>query len=383
MKWFDYGKGIKSWCNLPEDGAIEQAINVSKLPFLFKYVALMPDTHEGYGVPIGGVIALKNAVIPNAVGVDIGCGMLACQLDIEGITTENLKLIMSDIREGVPVGFDHQKTKIDISLLPSFSHELEIVCQQFDSAIYQLGTLGGGNHFIEIQKGDDGHIWFMVHSGSRNVGLKVANHYNKLAQSLNAKWFSEVTKGVDLAFLPIGTPEFKNYIDEMNWCLQFAQANRDLMANVISHSFYSRIGAGVLQQINIHHNYAVFENHFGENVIVHRKGATSAKLGQLGIIPGSQGTASYITIGKGNPESFLSSSHGAGRKMGRNAAISNLNLIDEQERLDSQGILHSIRGKKDLDEAAGAYKDIDIVMQEQSDLVDIKTKLLPLAVIKG
>ena len=383
MKWLDYGKGIKSWCNSPEDGAIEQAKNVANLPFLFKYVALMPDTHEGYGVPIGGVIALKNAVIPNAVGVDIGCGMLACQLDIEGIDIEQLKLIMGDIRDGVPVGFDHQKTKVDISLMPSFSHELEIVCQQFEPAMYQLGTLGGGNHFIEIQKGDDGHIWFMIHSGSRNVGLKVANHYNKLAQSLNAKWFSEVTKDVDLAFLPIGTSEFKNYIDEMNWCLQFAQANRDLMANVISHSFYSRIGASVLQQINIHHNYAVFENHFNENVIVHRKGATSAKLGQLGIIPGSQGTASYITIGKGNPESFMSSSHGAGRKMGRKAAIDNLNLVDEQTKLDNQGILHSIRGKKDLDEAAGAYKDIDTVMQEQADLVDIKTKLLPLAVIKG
>jgi tRNA-splicing ligase RtcB len=383
MKWLDYGKGIKSWCNYPEDGAIEQAKNVAGLPFLFKYVALMPDTHEGYGVPIGGVIALKNAIIPNAVGVDIGCGMLACQLDVEGITIENLKLIMGDIRDGVPVGFDHKKEKTDISLMPAFNHELEIVCQQFEPAMYQLGTLGGGNHFIEIQNGDDGHIWFMVHSGSRNVGLQVAKHYNKLAQSLNARWFSEVTKDVDLAFLPIGTSEFRNYLDEMNWCLAFAQANRDLMANVISHSFYSRIGATVLQQINIHHNYAVFENHFGENVIVHRKGATSAKLGQLGIIPGSQGTASYIVVGKGNPDSFMSSSHGAGRKMGRKAAINNLDLKEEQRMLDEQGILHSIRGKQDLDEAAGAYKNIDTVMEEQTDLVEIKTKLLPLAVVKG
>jgi tRNA-splicing ligase RtcB len=382
MKFYEINKGIKSWCNEPEDGAIEQAGNAASLPFLFKYVALMPDTHEGYGVPIGAVLALKNAVIPNAVGVDIGCGMLASKMDIEGIDTDMLKLIIGDIRDGVPVGFNHQKEKVNIEFMPSPA-DLEIVGQQFESSQYQLGTLGGGNHFIEIQKGDDGHVWFMVHSGSRNVGLKVANWYNKLAQSLNIRWLSEVAKEKDLAFLPLGTTEARNYIAEMNWCLAFAQANRDLMANVISRSFHSRIGASVLEQINIHHNYAIFENHFGENVIVHRKGATSAKAGQLGIIPGSQGTASYITIGLGNPESFMSSSHGAGRKMGRNAAIKNLNLEEEQEKLNNQGILHSIRGQKDLDEAAGAYKNIDIVMDEQKDLVTIRTKLQPLAVIKG
>jgi tRNA-splicing ligase RtcB len=192
-----------------------------------------------------------------------------------------------------------------------------------------------------------------------------------------------VEKKKDLAFLPVKTHEGKAYMAEMQWCLDFAQANRDYMADCIERIIGEKTGGKVLERINIHHNYAAFENHFGKNLVVHRKGATSAREGQLGIIPGSQGTASYIVIGKGNPDSYTSSSHGAGRKMGRKQAINNLDLQEEQRKLDERGILHSIRGQKDLDEAAGAYKDIDIVMDEQADLVEIRTRLLPLAVIKG
>ncbi len=381
--FYSVGSGIKSWCENPEEGALAQAENVASLPFSPNYVALMPDAHEGYGMPIGGVAAFDKTVVPNAVGVDIGCGMLACQLDVEGIVPDTLKTILGEIRDSIPVGFDHRKEVVDAELLPIIEDELPIVKSQWEQARHQLGTLGGGNHFLEIQKGDDGHIWFMVHSGSRNVGLKVATHYNKIAQNLNTAWFSVVEKKKDLAFLPIWTHEGKTYMAEMKWCLDFAQANRDYMADCIERIISEKTGAKVLERINIHHNYAAFENHFGKNLVVHRKGATSAREGQLGIIPGSQGSASYIVIGKGNPESYTSSSHGAGRKMGRKQAINNLDLKEEQRKLDEQGILHSIRNQKDLDEAAGAYKDIDIVMEEQADLVDIRTRLQPLAVIKG
>jgi len=382
-KFYSVGVGIKSWCEDPEGGALAQAENVASLPFSPRYVALMPDAHEGYGMPIGGVAAFDMTVIPNAVGVDIGCGMLACQLDVEGIVPDTLKTILSEIREEIPVGFNSRKEALDERLLPPIDDEIPIVKRLWERAQHQLGTLGGGNHFLEIQKGDDDHIWFMVHSGSRNIGHGVATHYNKVAQNLNAEWFSVVDKKKDLAFLPIKTREGKTYMAEMKWCLDFAQANRDYMADCIERIINEKAGAKVLERINIHHNYAAFENHFGKNLVVHRKGATSAREGQLGIIPGSQGTASYIVIGKGNPDSYTSSSHGAGRKMGRKQAINNLDLKEEQRKLDEQGILHSIRGQKDLDEAAGAYKDIEIVMDEQADLVEIKTRLLPLAVIKG
>jgi tRNA-splicing ligase RtcB len=250
-------------------------------------------------------------------------------------------------------------------------------------AKYQLGTLGGGNHFIEIQKGDDGYIWIMLHSGSRNFGLKIANVYHKKASALCSKWYSYLPDK-DLAFLPIDTPEAKEYLEAMDYALSFAKENRYLMMNNIKTCFrdvISNIAYGDLT--DVHHNYANMENHFGTNVMVHRKGATSAKLGEKGIIPGSQGTASYIVEGLGNPQSFMSCSHGAGRKMGRKQASRELNLKNEIEKLDAQGIIHSIRTKDDLDEASGAYKDIDVVMRNQEDLVKILVKLKPIAVIKG
>jgi len=243
--------------------------------------------------------------------------------------------------------------------------------------------LGGGNHFIEIQKGSDGHIWIMIHSGSRNLGFKVANHYNKLAVELNEKWHSSVPKSWELAFLPVDSEEGQAYIKEMQYCVDFALANRELMMGRVKLEFVDQYGPQVdfEPMINIAHNYASLENHLGQNVWVHRKGATKATEGLVGIIPGSQGTKSYIVEGLGNPESFMSCSHGAGRKMGRRQAKENLDLKKEQEKL--KGIIHSVRSANDLDEAPGSYKNIETVMENQKDLVKILVTLKPLAVIKS
>jgi len=411
MKFYEGQKiPIKSWCNSPEDGAIEQAHNLSALPFMFKQVCLMPDTHQGYGMPIGGVIATNGVVIPNAVGVDIGCGMCAMRTSLTHISQEQIKAIFGGskeykggIRGKVPVGFNHHTKYQNWELMPECAFVINeaypngymevpaneiypIVNQEFKSALKQLGTLGGGNHFIEIQRGSDGYIWVMIHSGSRNLGYKVAQHYNKLAQELCKKWHSNIPsfKGEDgLAFLPVDTKEGQDYLREMNYCLKFAYANRRLMLERIKEAFLNVIDCEFEPEINIHHNYASIENHFGVNVWVHRKGAISAKEGELGIISGSQGTASFIVKGKGNPESFKSCSHGAGRRMSRKKAREELSLEEEQKKLDEQGIIHAIRYQKNLDEASSAYKDIDVVMEEQKDLVEIVVKLTPLGVIKG
>jgi len=387
---------IKSWCEEPEQGAISQAIALAHLPFIFKQVCLMPDTHQGYGMPIGGVIATKDVVIPNAVGVDIGCGMVAIKTNLMAISQEKIKMVFGGskdnhggIRDLIPIGTGGRRKKDEewIGFNDDHLPDIQIVRDQVDSARRQLGTLGAGNHFIEIQQGDDGHIWIMVHSGSRNVGHTIATHYNKIAQKLCTMWHSNVPpfKGSDgLAFLPLRTKEGTDYLKAMNFALDFAEQNRAVMIRDIMKVLTEKIpNVELLETINIHHNYATLENHFGHNVVVHRKGATSARDGQLGIIPGSQGTASYIVRGKGNPESFMSCSHGAGRTMSRTKAIATLNLEDEIKKMDDKGIVHGLRGKKSLDEASSAYKDIDIVMEEQKDLVDIVVKLTPLGVLKG
>lgn len=385
---------IKSWVTDIESGAIDQARNVASLPFAYKWVALMPDCHQGYGMPIGGVLAADGVVIPNAVGVDIGCGMIAVKscIKVKDFSKENLKKIMGEIRKSVPVGFKKHKepqTGMPLSIINDIKDNY-ITFQEFNNARLSLGTLGGGNHFIEIQKGDDGYVWIMIHSGSRNLGLKVANHYNKLAKELNKTWHIKVPESFDLAYLPINSKEGKMYLEEMNYCLEFAQTNRDTMMKAVQNCFYkilygedNPVNPLFESAINIHHNYANIEHHFGKNVIVHRKGATSAEKGQLGIIPGSQGTCSYIVKGLGNIESFKSCSHGAGRLMGRNDAKRRLNLEVEKKKLDDKGIVHGIRTVSDLDEASGAYKDIDVVMENQKDLVEIVIKLEPMGVIKG
>jgi len=421
MKYFNTKNNvIKCWCDNPEEGAIEQAKNLADLPFVKHPVCLMPDTHQGYGMPIGGVVATSGVVIPNAVGVDIGCGMAAVKTDLTELSIDRLKKIMTLIRKKIPVGFSHHKNPQSEELLlkkyDTFSNmgyvidDLTICFEEYKKSLKSLGTLGGGNHFIEIQRGDDGYIWFMVHSGSRNLGLKVAKYYNEVAKEINNKYYSSVDNKLDLAFLPLDSEEARDYLKEMGFCLNYAQTNRDLMVDRIKEAFTEvpcsncngkggfegkkcpKCEGGLTgencpvnfeETINIHHNYARMENHFGKNLMIHRKGATSAKEGEIGIIPGSQGTSSYIVKGKGNKESLKSCSHGAGRKMSRTKAIKHLSLKHQQRLLDEQNILHAIRGEKDLDEAPGAYKDIDVVMEEQQDLVEVLVKLKPLAVIKG
>lgn len=378
---------VKLWLDNVEESALKQINNLSNLPFSFHHIAIMPDCHTGYGMPIGGVLATNRVVIPNAVGVDIGCGMCAVKTSIREISIDNLKKIMGLIRKCIPVGFNHHKEKQDEWFMPKTSLDVDnskVICKEYNSALKQIGTLGGGNHFIEIQRGNDDVIWIMIHSGSRNLGYKVANYYNKLAQELNEKWFSIVPKEWELAFLPIETKEAQDYLSEMNYCVDFALANRELMMRNIKGCFYDVLEDVEFEPIiNIAHNYAVWENHFDKNVIVHRKGATLARKGTIGIIPGSQGTKSYIVRGLGNKDSFESCSHGAGRIMGRKEAINKLDLDNEICKLNNQGIVHSIRHQQDLDEASGAYKDITKVMDNQKDLVEILVELQPLAVIKG
>jgi tRNA-splicing ligase RtcB len=378
---------IKLWLDDIEAGAFAQAKNLANLPFVFKHVAVMPDAHQGYGMPIGGVMASEEVVVPNAVGVDIGCGMCAVRTSLAAISPEKLKGVLTEIRRTVPLGFKHHRHRQKASLMPQATvplAELPVVASQYQSALTQLGTLGGGNHFIEIQKGNDGHVWLMVHSGSRNLGFKVANHYNRLAMELNKRWGSKIPSNWQLAFLPVHSQAGQQYLREMQYCIDFAFANRKFMMERVKDAVLA-VAAPVFFEpmINIAHNYAALEEHFHRQVMVHRKGATRAQEGELGIIPGSQGTPSYIVRGKGNKESFASCSHGAGRKMGRKQAQRQLNLEQEKKRLDDQGIIHAVRSVGDLEEAAGAYKDIDEVIDNQLDLVEVVVELRPLAVIKG
>jgi tRNA-splicing ligase RtcB len=375
---------IKSWCMEPEDGALSQAINVAELPFVYKHVALLPDTHFGFGVPIGCVVALDQVVSPNMVGVDIGCGMTAVRTNLEKVDKEQLKKVMGEVRELIPTGFSHHAHPVPETCMPGKFDDpklMPIVEEEYHNARRQLGTLGGGNHFLEFQEGD-GAFWFMIHSGSRNLGLKVANHYNEVAQQLNELWNGSGYKK-DLAFLPDTTPEGLAYLREMNFCIEFAKKSRGYMAHMVSGVLNQVLGAKMVDIIDVAHNYAALENHYGKMVWVHRKGAVRAIPGESVIIPGSQGTKSYIGLGKGNPLSFNSCSHGAGRKMGRGQAKRELNLREQIDLMNAKGIIHGIRNERDLDEAPGAYKDIQNCMKEQEDLVSATVELSPVAVIKG
>ncbi len=375
---------IKMWLDFIEDGALAQAKNLANHPAAFRHIAIMPDAHQGYGMPIGGVLAAIDAVIPNAVGVDIGCGMCAVKTSLNSIERDTLKKIIGKIRSVIPLGFNHHKTRQNPELMPLISDNMPVSDKEYKNALTQIGTLGGGNHFIEIQKGNDGWIWIMIHSGSRNIGKQVADYYNKTAIKLNEKLKHPIPKEWQLSSLPIDSMEGISYLNEMKFCVDFALANRKLMMERIKEIFTDDFrDISFNELINIAHNYASEENHFGKKVIIHRKGATSARTDETGIIPGSQGSRSYIVSGLGNTESFMSCSHGAGRKMGRKQAERELDLDKEKEILDKLGILHSIRGKHDLDEASGAYKDISEVMNFQKDLVKIEIELSPLGVVKG
>jgi tRNA-splicing ligase RtcB len=380
---------VKMWTTEFDDTAREQIENLASLPFIHHHIALMPDCHGGMGMPIGGVLPTKDVVIPNAVGVDIGCGMCAVKTNIRARRLTEMilrKVIMKGIRERIPLGMDHHEQMQDEKYLPTgFDLEkLPVVERHYKSIHHQVGTLGGGNHFIELQRDEEGWMWIMIHSGSRNLGKQVGDFYNKRAKWFNELYYSKVESQLMLPFLPLKTHEFADYWGEMNYCIAFAKCNRQLMMERIKEVIADALPLAEFEPaIDIAHNYAAFENHYGANCIVHRKGAVRARAGEVGIIPGSQGTSSYIVEGLGNPDSFMSSSHGAGRLMSRTQAIKSLSLEDEIKMMESKGIVHSLRSQRDLDEAASAYKDIDQVIALEADLVKVKTKLEPLAVIKG
>lgn len=398
MKWVntDHRIPIKSWCTTVEANAMEQAINLANHPKTFGHVGLMPDCHLGYGMPIGGVVALEDAISPNMVGVDIGCGMMAIKTNLlaQGLDKAKIRAILERIKKAVPVGFRRHKEK---QLWQNFSeNEAWLLNREWNSvktwtiAQESLGTLGGGNHFIEIQQDDKGFVWLMIHSGSRNLGTVIAEYYHKMALELNKQQGLELPHD-DLAFLPIDTDTGITYLNDMWFALDFAQENRHRIMERTKEAV-DKLCLNVIFQgeINIHHNYAALEHHFGKDVWVHRKGATSASDGKLGIIPGSMGTPSYIVCGRGNHESFKSCSHGAGRAMGRMAASRTLDKDQCDAAMD--GIVcdrwnkitrGKMKGKHDLGEAPGAYKDIDQVIEAQSDLVDVIHRLRPLGVVKG
>lgn len=375
----------KLWLDEVEPSCMEQIVDLASLPFAYKHIAIMPDAHAGKGMPIGGVLATKGVVVPNAVGVDIGCGMCAAKTNLKAgqLERKTITSVMSGIRQRIPLGFENRKCPVDRTILPEEDFEkLPFLKGKEKKMLCELGTLGGGNHFIEIQKDvDTDDVWLMIHSGSRNTGLQVATHYNKLAEYWCEKWYAEYIRG--LAFMPMEVGEAKDYFREMHYCMRFAFANRSLIMSLIQEAFSAVCPEIEFEpMINIAHNYAAWEQHFGENVIVHRKGATSARKGEIGIIPGSMGTKSYIVEGLGNPDSFMSCSHGAGRKLSRSAARQTLILKEECEKMESRGIIHGMRASG-IDEAPGAYKDIDKVIALEADLVKPIIELVPLAVIKG
>ena len=387
---------IKSWCRDIEESAMFQAENLARHPALRHHVALMPDCHCGIGMPIGGVIAAKDAVIPAAVGVDIGCGMIAVETDIAAEKLEDMRFrraIHTRIKELVPAG----EGKMHNAPQEWDGFEEYLDARGVDAQLItkldrqNLGTLGGGNHFIEIQKSDEGFVWLMIHSGSRNLGKRIEEIYQEKAMQLCERYYTSLPCQ-DLAFLPIQDEAGHNYFRDMNFALKYAFENRQRMmarCKEVIAEFVPEVN--FIREVNIHHNYAAFEEHFGETLCIHRKGATSAKLDETGIIPGSMGTASYIVRGLGNEASFMSCSHGAGRRMSRTVACNTLTAAECDEAM--KGIVcdrwHPVtrygKGKKvlDLSEAPQAYKDIEDVIAAERDLVEVQVRLTPLAVIKG
>jgi len=378
---------IKIWASDTEDGVFTQARNIANLPFAFRHVALMPDAHVGYGMPIGGVCALEDVIIPHAIGLDIGCGLGFINTSLKDIHEDILKQIMGKIRTLIPMGMNRHNKFQEKRFLPTQSvfDYSQVIYKELENALTSIGTLGGGNHFIEFQQDTKTkQIGVMIHSGSRNLGHKVGTYYNNKAKELNKKWFSSVPVSHELAFLPIDSKDGSDYMNDMDYCVKYAYANRTLMLNIIMSVMSDFIPHIEFDEpINIAHNYASKESHFKKSVIVHRKGATLARKNTICIIPGSQGSYSYIGVGLGNPDSFNSCSHGAGRVLGRKAAKQTLDFEKVKEKLDASGIIHSIRSKEDLDEAPEAYKDITVVMNNQKDLVQITSELKPLGVLKA
>ena len=382
-----------------EQSALDQIFNISQLPVLAGHIAIMPDVHMGKGATVGSVIPTRSAIIPAAVGVDIGCGMVAAMTNLTATDLpDSLLALRNQIERDVPVGFnEHAKGIPSVSgpYADILRKNLTKTMQAWDTLTMklklgradekkigrQIGTLGGGNHFIEICLDTNSNVWIMLHSGSRGIGNQIGTLAVTIAKEQAAKrgWG---LPDADLAWLDEGTPEFDSYIEAMHWAQDYARFNRDTMMNLVIAAVKHRIPKMQVigEVINCHHNFTSLEEHFGTEMWITRKGAVSAKEGQMGIIPGSMGAKSFIVRGKGNHDSYCSCSHGAGRKMSRNQAKKLFTSLD----LEAQTFGVECRKDADVvDEIPGAYKDIDQVMAAQADLVDIVTTLKQVLCIKG
>jgi tRNA-splicing ligase RtcB (3'-phosphate/5'-hydroxy nucleic acid ligase) len=396
----DGGVPIKAWTKgVPVDPtAVQQLKNVAGLPFVFRHVAVMPDVHGGKGATIGSVIATHKAIIPAAVGVDIGCGMMAVRTTIRA---EHLPDELHPIRTAIEAAVPHGRTDNGgvgdkgawsdppgvvaaawAELAPGFER-IRTDTDKVNSArtAQHLGTLGTGNHFIELCLDEAGALWVMLHSGSRGIGNRIGNVFIELAKKDMERFFIRLPDS-DLAYFPEGTDHFAAYMRAVGWAQKFARTNRQLMMDAVLGvlgRFFPDVAIDEMA-VNCHHNYVNTEKHFGQNVLVTRKGAVRAMAGDLGIIPGSMGARSFIVRGKGNADSFCSCSHGAGRLMSRTQAAKRFTLDDH-----AQATAH-VECRKDLDvldETPGAYKDIDAVMAAQQDLVEVVHTLKQIICVKG
>mgnify|MGYP005758051867 FL=1 len=395
--WLENEKELEASCR-------EQALHLANLPFLAGPVCLMPDTHAGMEMPIGGVIASEDVIIPNAVGVDIGCGMAYTET---GIRADDLRQIMTgsgnlvqaiigDIMRNVPVGFAHHKQPMSSYVLDRALDEMDKyekdgeLLGQLDAGYFQIGTLGGGNHFIELQEDDEGFLSVMIHSGSRHFGKSVCDYFHQKARALNQRWYSQVPDSYRLAFLPVDSPEGQQYLNWMQLSMDFAAENREKMMLAVKAILekwigkYTEFSLNFSNDINCHHNYAALENHKGKDLWVHRKGAVEAKNGQMAVIPGAMGSYSYMVMGLGNEDSFCSSSHGAGRRYSRKGAMEAFTCEEVILDLERRGVVLGKKGKADVaEESRFAYKDIEIVMENQKDLVIPVKRLKTIGVVKG
>jgi tRNA-splicing ligase RtcB len=396
------GVPIKAWTKgVPlEEQARKQLLNVAQLPFVYRWIAAMPDVHWGIGATVGSVIPTKGAIIPAAVGVDIGCGMMAVQTSLNASALpDNLFGIRSAIEEAVPHGRTNHGGKGDKGAwggIPKANQETwGTLKPRYDTILEKhpkldrgnhgnhLGTLGTGNHFIEMCLDENDVVWFMLHSGSRGVGNRMGSYFIELAKNDMKKFFLNLPDQ-DLAYFPERTEHFDDYVEAVEWAQDFARCNRDLMmkqiVNAVRGSAILPAFSAEVKAINCHHNYVARESHYGQNVMVTRKGAVRAREGDMGIIPGSMGTRSYIVRGKGNPESFHSCSHGAGRAMSRNEAKKRFSIADHIRMTEG------VECRKDadvIDETPAAYKPIEAVMAAQADLVEIVHTLRQVVCVKG
>ena len=385
---------VKIYTDDIEPEAYQQLLNLSHLPFIHSHIAVMPDVHAGKGATVGSVIPTAGAIIPAAVGVDIGCGMNALRLSIKAHDLpDNLRSLRLFIEEHIPVGFDqHKRDMVKQSTITGLAVGLHHILgkhpklnkmqkKPYQTWVRQLGTLGGGNHFIELCLDENDDVWVMLHSGSRGIGNAIGEYFIALAKKDMGQHLVNLPDK-DLAYFKEGAKHYDEYLEAVSWAQDYAIVNRREMMNLVCEALRKKLPKFSItkEAINCHHNYVAEENHFGRNVWVTRKGAIRAGEGELGIIPGSMGAKSYIVCGLGNPSSFCSCSHGAGRRMSRGKALRQFSTDDMEQQTSG---IECRKDKGVIDEIPDAYKDIDVVMANQADLVEVVHTLKQVLCIKG